>query len=140
MRLGCSPPAGRRQFHLDLEALRAGGEKVIGSPTERDGPHPTSLRACWRLPPRLDYRRDKTLVVEKIPDDHLSLGAVSDWFKKFGTVTNVAVDPPTAKALVTFAEHDQAWKAWKSEEAVFGNRFVKVYWHRPLVGRGGRGM
>ena len=91
-------------------------------------------------PPRPDRRQDKTLVVEKIPEDRLSLGAVNDWFKKFGTVTNVAVDPPTAKALVTFAEHDQAWKAWKSEEAVFGNRFVKVYWHRPLEGRGGRGM
>ena len=93
-----------------------------------------------QLPPRPDRRQDKTLVVEKIPEDHLSLGAVNDWFKKFGAVTNVAVDPPTAKALVTFAEHDQAWKAWKSEEAVFGNRFVKVYWHRPLEGRGGRGM
>ena len=92
------------------------------------------------LPPRPDRRQDKTLVVEKIPEDHLSLGAVNDWFKQFGTVTNVAVDPPTAKALVTFAEHDQARKAWKSEEAVFGNRFVKVYWHRPLEGRGGRGM
>ncbi|KAF9651404.1 hypothetical protein BDM02DRAFT_3091413 [Thelephora ganbajun] len=91
-------------------------------------------------PPRPDRRQDKTLVVEKIPEDRLSLGAVNDWFKQFGTVTNVAVDPPTAKALVTFAEHDQAWKAWKSEEAVFGNRFVKVYWHRPLEGRGGRGM
>jgi RNA-binding protein 26 len=91
-------------------------------------------------PLRPDRRQDKTLVVEKIPEDHLSLGAVNDWFKKFGTVTNVAVDPPTAKALVTFAEHDQAWKAWKSEEAVFGNRFVKVFWHRPLEGRGGRGM
>lgn len=91
-------------------------------------------------PSRPDRRQDKTLVVEKIPEDHLSLGAVNDWFKKFGTVTNVAVDPPTAKALVTFAEHDQAWKAWKSEEAVFGNRFVKVFWHRPLEGRGGRGM
>lgn len=91
-------------------------------------------------PSRPDRRQDKTLVVEKIPEDKLSLGAVNDWFKQFGTVTNIAVDPPTAKALVTFAEHDQAWKAWKSEEAVFGNRFVKVYWHRPLEGRGGRGV
>lgn len=91
-------------------------------------------------PLRPDRRQDKTLVVEKIPGDRLSLGAVNDWFKQFGTVTNIAVDPPTAKALVTFAEHDQARQAWKSEEAVFGNRFVKVYWHRPIEGRGGRGV
>ena len=102
--------------------------------------NPPSPDSQSPLPPRPDRRQDKTLVVEKIPEDRLSLGAVNDWFKQFGTVTNIAVDPPTAKALVTFAEHDQARKAWKNEEAVFGNRFVKVYWHRPLEGRGGRGV
>ena len=38
-RLDCPPPTGRRQFHLGLEAVRAEGEKVVGSPAERDGPH-----------------------------------------------------------------------------------------------------
>ena len=121
-----------------------GGPRVNGTfPSHTTSSEPfnaPSSDSHSQQPPRPDRRQDKTLVVEKIPEDRLSLGAVNDWFKKFGTVTNVAVDPPTAKALVTFAEHDQAWKAWKSEEAVFGNRFVKVYWHRPLEGRGGRGM
>ncbi|TBU35050.1 hypothetical protein BD311DRAFT_681408 [Dichomitus squalens] len=81
-------------------------------------------------------RDDKTLVVEKIPEDRLSLGAVNDWFSKFGTVTNVAVDAASAKALVSFTNHEDAHKAWKSEEAVFGNRFVKVFWHRPMEGHG----
>ena len=121
-----------------------GGPRTNGTfPSHAASSDPFNAQASdsqSQQPPRPDRRQDKTLVVEKIPEDHLSLGAVNDWFKKFGTVTNVAVDPPTAKALVTFAEHDQAWKAWKSEEAVFGNRFVKVFWHRPLEGRGGRGM
>ena len=121
-----------------------GGPRVNGTfpshtvPSDPFNVSPPELQP--QQPPRPDRRQDKTLVVEKIPEDRLSLGEVNDWFKQFGSVTNVAVDPPTAKALVTFAEHDQAWKAWKSEEAVFGNRFVKVYWHRPLEGRGGRGM
>ena len=85
---------------------------------------------------RPQRRDDKTLVVEKIPEDKLSLGAVNDWFSKFGTVTNVAVDAASAKALVSFSSHDEAHKAWKSEEAVFGNRFVKVFWHRPMEGHG----
>ncbi|KAI0639206.1 hypothetical protein C8Q77DRAFT_46053 [Trametes polyzona] len=85
---------------------------------------------------RPEKRNDKTLVVEKIPEDKLTLGAVNDWFSKFGTVTNVAVDAPSAKALVSFSSHDEAYKAWKSEEAVFGNRFVKVFWHRPMEGHG----
>ena len=81
-------------------------------------------------------RRDKTLVVEKIPEDKLSLDAVNAWFKRFGTVTNVAVDAATAKALVSFSTHEEAHAAWKTEDAVFGNRFVKVFWHRPMDGQG----
>ncbi|TFK87937.1 hypothetical protein K466DRAFT_547919 [Polyporus arcularius HHB13444] len=89
---------------------------------------------------RPQRRDDKTLVVEKIPEDKLALGAVNDWFSKFGTVTNVAVDALSAKALVSFSSHDEAHKAWKSEEAVFGNRFVKVFWHRPMEGHGQAGQ
>ena len=85
---------------------------------------------------RGERRNDKTLVVEKIPEDKLSLGAINDWFKRFGTVTNVAVDTAGAKALVSFANHEEAHAAWKSEDAVFGNRFVKVFWHRPMEGHG----
>ncbi|KAH9487162.1 RNA-binding protein 27 [Psilocybe cubensis] len=85
---------------------------------------------------RPEKRNDKTLVVEKIPEDKLSLEGVNDWFKRFGTVTNVAIDPTNAKALVSFSNHDEAHAAWKSEDAVFGNRFVKVFWHRPMEGHG----
>ncbi|TCD67536.1 hypothetical protein EIP91_012290 [Steccherinum ochraceum] len=88
---------------------------------------------------RPERRDDKTLVVEKIPDDKLSLGSVNDWFSKFGTVTNVAVDANNAKALVSFSSHDEALAAWRSEDAVFGNRFVKVFWHRPMEGHGQKG-
>lgn len=88
---------------------------------------------------RPERRGDKTLVVEKIPEDKLSLGSINDWFKKFGTVTNVAVDVAGAKALVSFSNHEEAHAAWKSEDAVFGNRFVKVFWHRPMEGHGGLG-
>jgi RNA-binding protein 26 len=81
-------------------------------------------------------RRDKTLVVEKIPEDKLSLDTVNSWFKRFGTVTNVAVDAPSSKALVSFSSNEEAHAAWNSEDAVFGNRFVKVFWHRPMDGQG----
>lgn len=88
---------------------------------------------------RPEKRNDKTLVVEKIPEDKLSLGSVNEWFKRFGTVTNVAVDVASAKALVSFSSHDEALAAWRSEDAVFGNRFVKVFWHRPMAGHGEAG-
>ncbi|KAJ2928968.1 hypothetical protein H1R20_g8233, partial [Candolleomyces eurysporus] len=89
---------------------------------------------------RPQRRGDKTLVVEKIPEDKLTLDQVNTWFKKFGNVTNVAVDNHGAKALVSFSTHEEAHAAWKSEDAVFGNRFVKVFWHRPMEGHGQAGQ
>ncbi|KDQ63859.1 hypothetical protein JAAARDRAFT_189385 [Jaapia argillacea MUCL 33604] len=85
-------------------------------------------------------RDDKTLVVEKIPADKLNLESVNSWFKQFGTVTNVAIDASNAKALVSFSNHDEAHAAWRSEDAVFNNRFVKIFWHRPLEGHGQLGQ
>lgn len=85
---------------------------------------------------RPERRGDKTLVVEKIPEDKLTLESVNDWFKRFGTVTNVAIDRMGGKALVSFSTHEEAHAAWKSEDAVFNNRFVKVFWHRPMEGQG----
>lgn len=85
-------------------------------------------------------RNSKTIVVEKIPEDKLSLEAVNNWFKRFGTVTNVAVDVHGKKALVSFSSHEEARAAWSAEEAVFNNRFVKIFWHRPMEGQGAAGM
>ncbi|KAF8688848.1 hypothetical protein AX14_003388 [Amanita brunnescens Koide BX004] len=88
---------------------------------------------------RPERNTSTTLVVEKIPQDKLSLEHVNDWFKRFGTVTNVAIDAINAKALVSFSKHEEAHAAWKSEDAVFNNRFVKVFWHRPMEGHGQAG-
>ncbi|KAF5377555.1 hypothetical protein D9615_005206 [Tricholomella constricta] len=85
---------------------------------------------------RPERRNDKTLVVEKIPEDKLTLEHVNGWFKRFGTVTNVAIDSMNGKALISFTNHDEAYAAWKSEDAVFNNRFVKLFWHRPMEGHG----
>jgi RNA-binding protein 26 len=79
---------------------------------------------------------ERTLVVEKIPPENLTVDSVNQWFTKFGSVTNVAIDKRGSKALVSFNNHSEAEVAWKSQDAVFGNRFVKVYWHRPVEGQG----
>ncbi|KZO99725.1 hypothetical protein CALVIDRAFT_553171 [Calocera viscosa TUFC12733] len=83
---------------------------------------------------------DKTLLVEKIPTEHLSLNAIREQFKKHGTITNIAVDARGAKAMITFATHDEAQRAHRDPEPVFGSRFVKLLWHRPLEGKGGIGQ
>ena len=82
-------------------------------------------------------QRDRTLVVEKISEDRLAPDAVHGWFERFGTVTNVVVDATSAKALVSLSTHKEAHAAWKTGNAIFGNRFFKVFWHgRPRSLRG----
>lgn len=129
-----APPPGSRPVSFRGRG-RGGRGGASGGPTHSaNGTFPTSDAQF-----RPQKREDKTLVVEKIPEEKLSLDQVHEWFKRFGTVTNVAIDPVGGKALVSFEKHDDARIAWRSEEAVFGNRFVKVFWHRPLEGQGAVG-
>lgn len=81
-----------------------------------------------------------TIVVEKLPPEKTNISELTSWFSKFGTVTNVGVDTRGNRALVSFSTHEEAHKAWKSEEAVFGNRFVVIFWHRPAPGGGAAGQ
>lgn len=139
------PPMGM-PFNGPQGGIGGGPTGMGGGP----GPFPRSgapgfggaKRAPGEVPPGARpelLRRDKTLVVEKIPADKLTEPAVIDWFSKFGSVTKVALDKYGGKALVSFDSNDEARAAWKSEDAVFGNRFVKVFWHRPMEGQGSWG-
>jgi len=122
------PVAGRGQYRGGRARRGAGGGR---------GTFPSAPSENGARPER---RSDKTLVVEKIPNEHLSLPKIKEWFSRFGTVTEAAVDPHGAKALVSFTTNEEARAAWKSEDAVFGNRFVKVFWHRPMEGHGSVGQ
>jgi RNA-binding protein 26 len=84
-------------------------------------------------------RTSTTLVVGSIPPSALALPPINAHFSKFGTVTNIAIDAPSARALVSFATNAEAYAAWKSEDVIFGSRFVKVLWHRPVMGHGQKG-
>ncbi|WFD31529.1 hypothetical protein MSPP1_002567 [Malassezia sp. CBS 17886] len=75
-------------------------------------------------------RSQDTLVVENIPPEYLDLSHVNDYFKRFGTITNIDVDKPGSKAVVSFATRAEADNAHKSPDVIFGNRFVKVYFQR----------
>ncbi|KAL7414280.1 hypothetical protein BDY24DRAFT_386399 [Mrakia frigida] len=97
--------------------------------------HPTDAS---RKPPK--ERNTLTLVVSSIPPAHLNLPSINDHFSKFGTVTNIAIDARSARALVSFETNEQAYKAWRSEEVIFGSRFVTILWHAPLAGHGAKGQ
>jgi RNA-binding protein 26 len=83
---------------------------------------------------------NNTLVITEIPLASMSLEAVNNHFKQFGTVTNVALEAREKKALVAFSSAHEAHAAWKSDQPVFNSRHVKVLWHRPMEGHGSKGQ
>lgn len=126
-------------FTIDIEMSGSTDQSLQNRPSTSNYRKPRSGPGTFNSDApnfRPERRKDKTLVMEKIPEDKLSLEHVNDWFKRFGTVTNVAIDRATAKALISFSTHEEAYAAWKSEDAVFNNRFVKLFWHRPMEGHG----
>lgn len=71
------------------------------------------------------------LVIEQIPRNHLNEADIRDFFNQYGPVTNIDVQPHRRLALIEFENHTSADKAYRSPKAVFENRFVKVFWHKP---------
>ncbi|KAI7870676.1 hypothetical protein BDF14DRAFT_1504746 [Spinellus fusiger] len=80
-----------------------------------------------------------TLVVENIPQEECQITKVHDFFQKFGTLTNISVQPHQQKAILQYGTRAEAEAAYHSPDAIFDNRFVKVYWHREKE-EGGSGL
>jgi RNA-binding protein 26 len=118
---------------------RGGAGGSDGGPGPRRGPADPSSEFFGSAKPPQD-RNGNTLVITDIPPSYLSLPAIREYFSQFGEVTNVAVEAASKRALVSFTSNFEAFQAWKSDEAVFGSRHVKVLWHKPRPGQGGAGM
>ncbi|KAJ3161707.1 hypothetical protein HDU86_006477 [Geranomyces michiganensis] len=73
-------------------------------------------------------RTNDTLVVQNVPSEHLAIDKISDFFRKFGTITNIKLNVPTSRAIIQFALPQQAMAAYRSPDPIFDNRFVKVFW------------
>ncbi|ANB15529.1 hypothetical protein AWJ20_3157 [Sugiyamaella lignohabitans] len=76
-----------------------------------------------------DYSNTK-LVVEKIPEDKFNEASAREYFSKFGNLLQVNVNEKLKVIELEYEAHDQARAAYESPEAVFNNRFVKVYWRK----------
>ena len=85
-------------------------------------------------------RTSTTLIITSIPTANLHVAAIREYFSRFGEVTNVALEGRSSRALVSFETNAEAFQAWKSDEAVFGSRHVKVLWHKPRPGQGAAGQ
>ncbi|KAJ8658711.1 hypothetical protein O0I10_005434 [Lichtheimia ornata] len=77
-----------------------------------------------------ERQQPSTLVVENIPAEHCDISKVNEFFKKFGSITNISVQGHAHKAIIQFSTNAEAKAAYNSPDAIFDNRFVKVYWHK----------
>jgi RNA recognition motif. (a.k.a. RRM, RBD, or RNP domain) len=71
-----------------------------------------------------------TLIVENIPPQNCTADSISDFFSRFGAITNIKLEPHVSKCTITFASHREAQSCYNSPDVIFDNRFVKVYWLR----------
>jgi hypothetical protein len=68
------------------------------------------------------------LIIENIPADACNPESITEYFSQFGNLVNVVVIPDQHKAELEYTSHAEAKACHSSPEAIFGNRFVKVYW------------
>jgi len=73
------------------------------------------------------------LVLELVPAVSCTEEALTTWFAKFGKVVKVTTDIVGKRASVQFETHDEAQTAYDSPDAIFGNRFVKVFFYKPRM-------
>lgn len=70
------------------------------------------------------------LTIDKIPKQFCNREEISKYFAKFGNIMNIQVDEALDQAIVHFSDMAEARAAYSCPEVIFGNRFVKVYWHQ----------
>jgi len=77
--------------------------------------------------------KNTCLEIRKIPGELNNMVKLSEHFQKFGTITKLQspFDADPQGALIEFATNREAYAAYSSPEAILGNRFIKMFWHKP---------
>ncbi|KAJ3336480.1 hypothetical protein HDU93_002715 [Gonapodya sp. JEL0774] len=79
---------------------------------------------------RMDHSKT-SIVIERIPEEHLSTDSLNHFFRKFGTITNITLESYQRRAVIQFSNAAEANAAYRSPEPVFDNRFVRIFFYRP---------
>lgn len=122
---GMMPPNGGDMMNMS-GMMRGGGMRGRGRGRGRGGNHGNYQRHQHQNMSPLNT----TLNVEKIPVEFCQISTVNDFFAKFGTITNISVQPHAQKAIIQYSTRAEAESAYNSPDAIFDNRFVKVYWSK----------
>jgi len=84
--------------------------------------------------------RNTALEIRKIPAELNNMFKLSEHFQRFGNITKLQspFDADPFGALIEFATNREAFAAYSSPEAILGNRFIKMFWHKPKNKDGGK--
>lgn len=108
--------------HLPQTALPALEASTLRPDRVQQRPPPSRSHAS-----RPARGASRVISVENIPAPSLTDAAVRHFFAPFGQICDLSLDLERRAATVTFATPAQADRAVSSPQAVFGNRFVRVY-------------
>ncbi|KAI0841361.1 hypothetical protein F5Y06DRAFT_261370 [Hypoxylon sp. FL0890] len=97
---------------------------------EHNKPKRTKGRPPFTISGPVNDKSKSTIVVQNIPNEHLSEEKVRDYFSQFGNIVEISMQAPDRLAIVKFDTWDAAHAAWNSPKVIFDNRFVKVFWHK----------
>jgi hypothetical protein len=80
----------------------------------------------WR---RYGREQDKSnhLIVENIPGEKCNEQTIEEYFRSFG-LSRLELNTEKRIAYLYFNTHEEARNCHKSPDAIFGNRFVKIFW------------
>eukprot|EP01091_Cochliopodium_minus_P019289 TRINITY_DN806_c0_g3_i1.p1 TRINITY_DN806_c0_g3~~TRINITY_DN806_c0_g3_i1.p1 ORF type:complete len:712 (+),score=248.79 TRINITY_DN806_c0_g3_i1:22-2157(+) len=104
-------------------------ENMITSDNPLDTGLSTNTRRNDGLKKKFQNNRN-SLVVENIPRELNEIAKISEHFSKFGKIRNIKIIENKRKCIVDFSSNDQAFKAYRSSEAIMGNRFIKIRWNK----------
>lgn len=66
----------------------------------------------------------------KLTSDKFDEETIRGYFSQFGLLKDVNLDVQFQKAILIYADHESAAKAWNDSRPVFNNRFVKIWWKK----------
>ncbi|PVV01359.1 hypothetical protein BB560_004220 [Smittium megazygosporum] len=81
--------------------------------------------------PQLPFNRPAFHQNENIPVESLNRQAISTFFSKFGEIESIDIDIDSKSSLIIFKNPSDGYKAFKSPDAILGNRFVKIRKRKP---------
>ncbi|CAB4042751.1 RNA-binding 27 isoform X3, partial [Paramuricea clavata] len=91
----------------------------------------TNVRTLTSTAPPRKYT-NTVLEVKRLPPSMNNIATLNGYFQRFGKIVNIqvsALGQPDV-ALIQFSTNFEARKAISCADAVLGNRFIRIFWHK----------